>query len=58
MPLDQGRSECPIHGESFAQHFGNCTNETDEMGVRVGGWFFSSTSSQQVGPVVGSAEDR
>jgi hypothetical protein len=30
MPLDQGRSECPIHGESFTQHFGNCTNETDE----------------------------
>jgi hypothetical protein len=30
MSLDQGRSECPIHGESFAQHFGNCTNETDE----------------------------
>ena len=27
MPLDQGCSECPAHGKSFAQHFGNCTND-------------------------------
>jgi hypothetical protein len=44
MPLDQGRSECPNHGESFAQHFGNCTNETDEndsVEILTQGWFIN-----------------